>query len=298
MQEGLLSPFEPIDCPAEFVLRKPDGTPILGGTFSNWNDVSSGSLTLAPALEQSCDTYFYDIGMRFYNQEGSPLQEWAARWGFGQPTGLDIGDEDPGLLPTPAWRRKTYSNAVDKLWKPGDSIQLAIGQKDLLVTPLQMASFYAMIANGGRIVRPHLLLQVEEPGTERASPLVRRRYVGPPAGEGRIDASSLAAVQEGLFGATHGSNGTASIVFRDFPIPVAGKTGTAEKIVPEVNRYAYTDQSWFCGYGPTDREAQIALCVLIENGGFGGEAAAPAALTIFQHFFRTDGGNLTPVAAD
>ncbi len=297
MQEGLLSPYEAIDCPAQYVLRKPDGTPVLGGTFNNWNNISSGLLTLAPALEQSCDTYFYDIGMRFYNQPGDrhPLQEWAARWGFGHATGLDVGDEDPGLLPTPEWRRKTYSHPVDKLWKPGDSIQLAIGQKDLVVTPLQMTSFYATIANGGKIVRPHLLMHVEEPSTERSSPLVRRRYAGPPPRDGKIDPSALAAVQDGLFGATHGSNGTASAVFSSFPVPIAGKTGTAEKVIPDVG---LVDQSWFCGYGPTQPVARIAACVIIENGGFGGEAAAPAALKIFQHFFDAEGGNLTPVAAD
>jgi penicillin-binding protein 2 len=160
-----------------------------------------------------------------------------------------------------------------------------------------MASFYAMIANGGKIVRPHLLKHIEEPGTERANPLVRRRYAGPPPRESRIDPSALAAVQEGLFRATHGSNGTAAAVYSTFPVPVAGKTGTAEKVVPDINPYAPTDQSWFCGYGPTE-QARIALCVLIENGGFGGEAAAPAALRIFQHFFKAQGGNPDPVAAD
>ncbi len=298
MQEGLLSPYEAIACPPVFTLRRADGTAIPGGTFKNWNPYSSGALDLASSLEQSCDTYFYDVAMRFYNQQRSPLQEWASRWGFGQATGLDIGGEDAGLLPTPAWRKKAYSTAVDKLWKPGDSIQLAIGQKDLVVTPLQMASFYAMVANGGKVVRPHLLMHVEEPGTERANPLIRRRYAGPPPRESRIDPSALAAVQDGLFRATHGSQGTAQAVFGTFPVDVAGKTGTAEKIVPSINQFDEIDQSWFCGYGPTDGVPTIALCVLIENGGFGGEAAAPAALKIFQHFFQREGGNLTPVAAD
>jgi penicillin-binding protein 2 len=308
MQEGLLSPYATIDCPATYVIKGPDGQPILGGTFNNWNKTSSGPLTLPQALEQSCDTYFYDVGMSFYKQGGDrhPLQEWAGRWGFGHATGLDIGGEGSGLLPTPEWLRKRYTAKTDpgnwqqdRIWKPGDSVQLAIGQKDLTVTPLQMASFYSMIANGGRIVRPHLLDQVEEPGTRRSAPLLRRRYSSPPPRDSRIDPAALSAVQQGLFAATHGSTGTATTVFQGFPVSIAGKTGTAEKVVADINPYAATDQSWFCGYGPTQPEvAKITVCVVIENGGFGAEAAAPAALKIFQAFFNKSGGNVTSVHAD
>jgi penicillin-binding protein 2 len=305
MQEGLLQPYEPINCPAAFVIRDAYGNPIPGGTFKNWNDSSSGSLVLSQALEQSCDTYFYDVGMRFYKAPGSPLQQWAGRWGFGHPTGLDIGGEASGLLPTPEWRKETYTRkndpccwGVDSLWKPGDSVQLAIGQKDLTVTPLQMASFYSMIANGGKIVRPHLFRWMQEPGSRLSGPLVRRRYSAPPPRESHIDQGALSVVQQGLYEATHGPNGTATSVFGSFPIPIAGKTGTAEKVVPDINPYSATDQSWFCGYGPTQPVAKLAVCVVIENGGFGAEAAAPAALKIFQAFFNKSGGNVTSVHAD
>jgi penicillin-binding protein 2 len=307
MQEGLLSPYESIDCPGTYVIKGPDGQPILGGIFHNWNGMSSGPITLAQALEQSCDTYFYDVGMRFYRQGGErhPLQEWARRWGFGRPTGLDIGGEASGLLPTPEWLRRRYTPKTDptnwqqdRIWKPGYSVQLAIGQKDLTVTPLQMASFYSMIANNGKIVRPHLFYWVQEPGTRRSGPLVRRRYSGPPPVESRIDPTALSVVQQGLWGATHGGNGTATRVFESFPIPIAGKTGTAEKVVPEINPYDTTPQSWFCGYGPTQGVPELAVCVVIENGGFGAEAAAPAALKIFQAYFHQQGGNPSSVHAD
>jgi penicillin-binding protein 2 len=100
-------------------------------------------------------------------------------------------------------------------------------------------------------------------------------------------------VQDGLYGATHGSNGTATTVFNTFPIQIAGKTGTAEKVVPEINPYDTTPQSWFCGYAMTQPVSQLAVCVVIENGGFGAEAAAPAALQIFRAYFRTKGGVLS-----
>ena len=301
MEQGLMSPYQTLDCPASYSLLYP-GTnrPIPGGKFNNWNKTSSGALTLPQALEQSCDTYFYQLGEDFYYAPGHPLQDWAARWGFGRPTGIDIGGEASGLLPTKEWREQTYTAKsdpkgwrVDRLWKPGDSVQLAIGQKDLTVTPLQMARFYAMLANGGKLIRPHLLDQVEEPGT-RTQPLALRRYSSPPPIDGKVSADQLDAVQQGLYAATHGSQGTATAVFSSFPTAIAGKTGTAQKIVPDINPYEPTDQSWFCGYGPAQpgEVPTIALCVVIENGGFGAEAAAPAALKIFQQFFHQKGGDV------
>ena len=120
-------------------------------------------MTLPTALSVSCDTWFYQLGNDFYKappSQGHPLQAWAARFGFGRKTGVDVGPESSGLLPTPEWRKRAFTRKtdpgnwqIDRVWKPGDSIQLAIGQKDLLVTPLQMARFYALIANGGKLVR-------------------------------------------------------------------------------------------------------------------------------------------------
>ena len=111
-------------------------------------------MTLPTALAQSCDTYFYQVGKAFYDlppDRGQPLQRWAKTFGFGLPTGIDVGPESAGLLPTIDWKRATFTKKtdpccweVDRLWKPGDSIQLAIGQKDMLASPLQMARFYAL----------------------------------------------------------------------------------------------------------------------------------------------------------
>ena len=300
VQEGLIGPYDVLPCPPAVYYGRDRHE------FRNWTPDVGGSMDLPTALEQSCDTYFYALGYEFYKlpeSRGHPLQDWAGRWGFGRPTGLDIGGELPGLLPTPEWRLRTFTKEhypdnwqVERLWKPGDSVQLAIGQKDLLVTPLQLTAFYAMIANDGRIVRPHLLRWVEESaGENRASPLIRRRYVPPPPRESGISPAALAAVRQGLYEATHGSTGTATHVFGTFEEDVAGKTGTAEKYVPEAGRLV--DQSWFCGYAPAD-DPELTVCVVIENGGFGGEAAAPAALTIFQRYFGTYGGNASSVAKD
>jgi penicillin-binding protein 2 len=253
-------------------------------------------MTMPTALARSCDTYFYELGRRFYKlprERRHPLQEWATRFGFGQKTGIDVGAEEAGLMPTPEWRKRTFTKktdpkgwAIDRLWKPGDSIQLAIGQKDLLVTPIQMARFYALIANGGKLVTPHVAADVEQSGRGPGGSTVLRRFTPPPPLATGVDQRALAVVRDGLYQATHDPLGTSYGVFGNFPIPVAGKTGTAEKAV-HLPGYPYgtiLDQAWWCGYAPANAP-ELVVCALIENGGHGGVAAAPAALPVFERYF-------------
>ena len=300
MQEHILQPFEPLACTGSYEKN--------GTTFKNWDPFVNEAMTLPTALARSCDTYFYQVGYRFYgmpSDRGPRLQAWASRFGFGQKTGIDLGAERSGLLPTPDWRKKTYTKKtdptqwrIDSLWKPGDSIQLAIGQKDLLVTPMQMARFYAMIANGGKLVTPHLLLDVEQPSSNhnpgRVVPTPR-----PPAPQPtNVDAQALAVVREGLFQATHATLGTSTSIFGSFPISISGKTGTAEKFIdPGDGIQRNFSQSWWCGYGPSD-SPDLVVCALIENGGHGGDAAAPAALKVFESFFGKQATQTGPIHSD
>ena len=300
MQEHILQPFESLPCTGSYKKN--------GQVFKNWDPFVNEAMTLPTALAKSCDTYFYQVGYRFYgmpSDRGPRLQAWASRFGFGQKTGIDLGSERSGLLPTPDWRKKTYTKksdpghwAIDSLWKPGDSIQLAIGQKDLLVTPMQMARFYAMIANGGKLVTPHLLQDVEQPSSNgthgRAVP-----STPPPAPEPtNVDAQALAVVREGLYQATHYSFGTSASIFGSFPISISGKTGTAEKSIDPGDGYPRLfNQSWWCGYGPSD-SPDLVVCALIENGGHGGDAAAPAALKVFESFFGKQATVTGPIHSD
>ena len=288
LEERLVTPYDALDCTGHFYVRDTYGNVIPGGKFDNWDPFVSQPMTLPVALGASCDTYFYELGKRFYDlppSRGHPFQEWASRFGFGRRSGVDLPGELPGLLPTPEWRRSYYKNPVDRLWKPGDSIQLAIGQKDLLVTPLQLARFYAMIANGGRLVRPHIAADVEELGTRLAQGRVLHSFTPPPAPTVRIDPLYLAFVRDGLYQATHASYGTSTPVFGNFEPSVSGKTGTAEKHVDIPGYTGMMDQSEWCGYAPSDAP-KIVVCALIENGGHGGTAAAPAARKVFEEFFH------------
>lgn len=300
MQEHILQPYEPLSCTGSYEKN--------GQVFKNWDPFVNEAMTLTTALARSCDTYFYQVGYRFYGMParlGPRLQMWASRFGFGQKTGLDLGSEVSGLLPTPAWRKQTYTKKtdphnwqIDRLWKPGDSIQLAIGQKDLLVTPLQMARFYAAIANGGKLVTPHLLLDVEQPSVNRAAGRVLPTKATPAPEPTGVDAQALEVVRQGLFEATHSTLGTSSAIFSDFPVSISGKTGTAEKYIDPGDGYLHTfNQSWWCGYGPST-SAQLVVCALIENGGHGGDAAAPAALKVFEEYFHKQASQKGPIHSD
>jgi penicillin-binding protein 2 len=289
----LPSPSTALACTGSFSVPNQYGGP--PQVFKNVDPYVNASMSLPTALAVSCDTWFYQLGYDFYNAPpsmGHPLQAWAARFGFGRKSGVDVGPESAGLLPTPEWRKQAFTAKtdpgnwqIDRVWKPGDSIQLAIGQKDLLVTPLQMARFYALIANGGKLVRPHVVSDVEEGGGSLRSPARVVHTFTPPAPQSvGLDPTYLAAVQDGLWQATHSQGGTATGVFGNFPIQVAGKTGTAQKDPSTDQR----DQSWWCGYGPADgyESPQLVVCALIENGGFGADAAAPAALQVFKEYFK------------
>jgi penicillin-binding protein 2 len=288
MQEHLLTPFTSLLCSPTYTKY--------GQTFDNWTPDIDQWMELRTALAESCDTFFYQLGNDFYQlppNRGHPLQGWANRFGLGETTGIDIGPETPGLIPTPEWRRTFFSpkkgyGEIDRIWKPGYSIQLAIGQGDVLVTPLQMARFYALVANGGKLVTPHIASDVELTGSPTQPVRVLRRFGAQPPQPTGVDPTALQYVQLGLEEATHSSIGTSSGVFGNFKVDIAGKTGSAEKFV-HVNGLPNAlklNQSWWCGYGPFGSPT-IVVCAVIENGGHGGSAAAPAALRVFEQYFGT-----------
>jgi penicillin-binding protein 2 len=297
LQEHLIKPYSFYPCTGSYVA--PEDT--AHHVFHNWDRFVNQGMDLPTAIAQSCDTYFYRVGNKFYllpKDRGQPIQRWARRFGFGRTSGSDLTPQARGLVPTIGWRHRMYTRRtdptnwqVDRLWKPGDSIQLAIGQKDLTVTPLQMARFYAAIANGGKLVTPHILMDVENPnGTivPTTAPPAPRPIPG-------LDPANLKIVQQGLFEATHDPFGTSYGVFGGFLPPIAGKTGTAQKFVRLPGFTGLRDQSWWCGYGPAD-DAKIVVCAVIENGGEGGAAAAPAAERVFAKFFNVPPPPVPPTA--
>ncbi len=299
LQEGIVTKSTPELCSGTYVAPED----LSHHVWHNWDPTVDQWMTLPTALGYSCDTYFYRLGNAFYQlppNRGQPVQKWARAFGFGRETPIEIGPQASGLVPTIGWKHRTYTRKtdpccwqVDRLWKPGDSIQLAIGQGDLTVTPLQMARFYSAIANGGKLVQPHILLDVENPNktlVPTPAPAAPRPIAG-------LSAANLQTVQEGLYEGTHMTFGTSYGVFGHFPVPIAGKTGTAQKVVqlPGVTRLE--NQSWWCGYGPFAAPT-LVVCAVIENGGYGGDAAAPAAEQVFAKFFHVNVGQLGYIHSD
>lgn len=271
LASGVVTPTEPI---------VDDGAFTLGGiTFQNAGGAAYGTLSMQAALQFSSDVFYYTLGDRMY--PGTALQKWAGRLGIGRETGIDLPGEQPGLLPTPGWRNELYrEDLTDRPWSAGDNVNLSVGQGDLQTDPLQMAVAYATIASGGVVPRPHVGMQVED-----AAGRVLREIEPKPAGRVRIDAEWRDTILAGLHDAAQLPGGTSYAVFGGFPVPVAGKTGTAE-------RPPYADQSWYVVLAPYP-DPEIVVAVTFEQGGFGAETAAPAALQILSEHF---GKSASPVS--
>lgn len=262
LQEGMISNLNTFICTGVWnELSQP---------FKCWDD--HGTVDLHKAIVQSCDTYFYNVGYRFYQAENQGIQKWARQLGLGRKTGIDIPGEAVGRIPDPAWKQEAGQTEEDQMWMPGDSVNLSIGQGDLLATPIQMATLYSGIANGGYSVTPHLGLRVEDETGKQVADL------RPPAGVNLgIDSANLKAIQDGLAAAT-APGATVGDTFVGFPVPVAGKTGTAQVA-------GKTDYAWFVSYAPANNP-QVMVAVLIEQGGGGGSVAAPTARMVLDGWFK------------
>ena len=246
-----------------------------GVTFKNAGGVAHGTLALRQALTVSSDVFFYQLGQRMNGT--NQLQDWARRLSVGRRTGIDIPNELPGLVPTERWRNRLFrQDLTDRPWSVGDNINLSVGQGDLKANPLQMAVAYASVATG-KVVQPRLGLRIED-----SAGRVLQELEPPTPRKLPIDASNRQAILEGLNGAASAPGGTSTDVFAGFDIPIAGKTGTAEKGLGRA------DQSWYIALAPYP-DPQYVVAVTDEAGGFGAETAAPMARSILTTLFQVKG---------
>ena len=248
-----------------------------------------GSVGLVDAIARSCDVYFYDLANRIGVDH---ISTFLAEFGFGSVTGIDIGGEKSGLLPSREWKRKAFSRPQDQVWVPGETVNFGIGQGYFLVTPLQLAYYTSILANRGTAYRPRLVNGVRDPASGEV-----RRF--PPKKELRVEATAeqWQVVMEGMEGALRGRGTAAATAGRNMTYEIAGKTGTAqvfsvgqnekynEHMVPERLR----DHSWFIAFAPAEAP-RIAVAVLVENGGFGSTGAAPIARTVMDAWILKGGG--------
>ena len=228
-----------------------------------WDHSGHGTQNLRQALENSCDTYFYEAGKKLDTQGEEAIQRVAREFGYGSETGIDLPGEAPGRMPDAAWKKAWNEDYPEyQNWVPGDTINISIGQGDVLASPLQVAVSYASIANDGVAIKPHVFRSVlDASGNEviAAQPEVLI--------ESSASDAALRAVRGGLEAVI--STGTGRGAFAGFGASTAGKTGTAEMNNQD-------DYAWYVGYGPVD-SPRYAVAVVVEQGGSGGGVAAPAA---------------------
>ena len=241
----------------------------LGFPMACWKESGHGNIDLFHGLEQSCNVVFFETGQSLYGVGETALQEMAATYGIGQLTGVQM-DENPGLLPDPAWK----AAALDDVWVLGDTVNLSIGQGFLQTTPLQMLRVSLAVASGW--VRPLSLISSLGDPLGASEPEPQPTPDAPPLA---VSAERLATVREAMRAVAVPPMGTASGSFGDFPIPIAGKTGTAET-VPGQDSHA-----WFSGYAPYD-QPQIAFVGMVEYGGEGSGTAAPMMRELLRRFYN------------
>jgi len=256
-----------------------------------------GSVDLQDAIARSCDVYFYGLAAALGVDH---IADFMGRFGFGAETGIDIGGEKPGILPSPEWKKKVFKRPQDQVWFPGETVNFGVGQGYLTVTPLQLAHAATVLATRGHSFRPRLVTAVRDPYTGT----VRTLAPVPLPGIDGIGAADWDVVLQGMKGAA--TYGTAAAISRGAAYTIAGKTGTAQVFsVAQGERYndalnaarqrneRLRDHSWFIAFAPAEAP-RIAVCVLVENGGFGASTAAPIARRVMDAYLLDRKPGATP----
>jgi penicillin-binding protein 2 len=278
LESGTLNPLRTVYCPGYATFY--------GHSFACDKHEGHGTLNLHNAIVSSCNVFFYNVG----NELGiSRIHQYATMMGLGRKTGVDLPNEDAGLIPSEAWKQRVYKAR----WYAGETISVAIGQGYVSITPIQAAWAMAGLTTGGRLKQPHLVNPQE------------LKKLGFPAGEVveedyPIHESTVDIVTTAMWGVVN-ENGTGFRAKID-GFDVAGKTGTAQVVGRQANLkgQAYKDNAWFVGFAPY-RNPEIVVAAFVENGGWGAEAAAPVAHAVLATYYKKrlgqSDGKLNAIAA-
>jgi penicillin-binding protein 2 len=264
LQSQVITPFDRLACPRQWVFG--------GRPYHNWEDHHRGALTLHEAIQFSCNTFFYQLGLKVGPER---ISHMAQQFGLGKVTHSGLTGERPGLVPSPAWKR----GALKDKWHPGDTVSLAIGQGLITVTPLQMARMMAAVANGGTLWKPRLVDRVVTPDGR----LIREET---PELQGRVELAPVVFefLREALAAVVAEGTGKQA---RVPGVRVGGKTGTAQthEFRSDADRKRRDqDHAWFAGFAPVD-EPQVVVVVFAERAGLGGQVAAPIARDVLKAVF-------------
>lgn len=273
VEEGVQSLNKKVRCIGHYQLPGDDHR------YRDWKKTGHGSVDLDEAVMQSCDVFYYDLA---YHMGIDRMHDYLTQFGFGRKLGIDTLGEKSGLLPSSEWKRR----ARNQVWYPGETLIAGIGQGYFLATPLQLAVATSALAMNGAMPKPHLLKAVERPGQERVEQVIEQLA---PVGVKRE--RTWHYVQKAMENVVHGPRGTArGIGFRS-QYRIAGKTGTAqvfsvgqdEEYEEEKVHKKLRDHALFVAWAPAD-DPQIAVAVIVENGGHGGSTAAPIAKAVMDAY--------------
>ena len=288
LQEGIITPATTIEDAGKIVLpNKYD--PAHPSTYYGWERTNGlGFVNVVSAIARSSDIFFYEVMggyTDFLHYLGvDKLTSYYQKYGLGSKSGIDLPSEAAGRVPTPSWKKKLSGEG----WFTGDTYNISVGQGDLLVSPLQMASALGVIANGGTLYKPHLVTKVVDANGKTIQDvkpeIVRSGFISP---------QNLATVRQGMLGAVNDSNGTACCKIKtEVPVQVAAKTGTAETVVHDVGNGGINQSlphAWFEAFAPY-ANPKIVIVIIVEHSGEGAEYAAPAAREILQWYFTQGSG--------
>jgi len=271
LQEGVISPSTTYFCPGYLNVY---------GTMRRCHKAGGhGWVNLKQAIAGSCNVYFYHVGVKL---EIDRIARYANLLGLGRPSGIDLPNEVGGLIPSTEWKRRTQK----AVWYPGETVSVAIGQGQVLVTPVQMARLAAAIANGGRLVKPHLLKSVR--GIPDAAPAIERVDLGlKPGVLEAVKAGMIAVVEEGTGRRTKLDG-----------ITIGGKTGSSQvvthaRLERDKDAHELQPHGWFVCFAPAENP-RIAMAVLVEHGRSGAESAVPVAARILSRIFKVPMPGVVP----
>jgi penicillin-binding protein 2 len=261
LEEHVIDPSEQVFCPGYFTLGNT--------TFRCWKKGGHGSVAMHDAIVRSCDTYFYTVGQRLGVDR---IQKYAALFGLGDKTGIELDGEKKGLIPSESWKKKRYGIA----WQKGETCSISIGQGYVQTTPLQIANFFCAIANGKYLPRPRLVEEVRCDNDRQKTSFENEKIW-----DLNISPKTLSFIKEALLGVVHDPTGTATKVKIE-GLTIGGKTGTAQVVSRQLasggedSPWKYRDHAWFACMAPVEKP-EIIVVVFLEHGGHGGSAAGPIA---------------------
>lgn len=273
LAEDLVTPANRVSCPGFF--------PFAGRNYRCHKKTGHGSVDLFQAVVMSCDVYFYSLGNRLGIDR---IHKYASLFGLGEKSGIELGDEARGLVPSTAWKKAYFKDPGNQKWYPGETLSVSIGQGATNVTPLQISRGLAALVNGGHLYKPYLIRKIES--TDGS--FLDDNFHPEETNKIDLDPKKLNIVKDAMVGVVHDGHGTGkrASLEKEFGIKAGGKTGTAQVAALEFHKAGshLDDHAWFAGYAPAD-DPQVVVTVLVENGGHGGVASAPIAKQVMEAYF-------------